>query len=208
MSYQIENLERRELLSAGHHHHHRRAHPGFTVGAAPSDSQTITVALELGTLKVHGTDGDDVISFTLDRHDPFNPQLVVDLNGNDTSFPLDSVRRIIARGAAGNDSITIDPQLTIAAQLMGDDGNDTLSGGSGNDILLGGSGDDVLMGNAGNDRLVGGAGNNTLTGGIGADQFAASDDASEITDLRPHTDHDTRPAIRDDGNLFSVAEPG
>lgn len=52
-----------------------------------------------------------------------------------------------------NDKVTIDSSVTIATQLLGRDGNDTLSGGSGNDTLIGGAGDDTLIGNAGTDTI-------------------------------------------------------
>lgn len=211
----VEQLEGRWLLSAGHHHHHHRvqARPSTPVGSpvlpVTSDaSGVITVGLELGTLKVHGTDGNDVLTFTLDHRDPYNPLVVVNRNGDQTSFRLDQVRRILVWGGNGNDDIEVDPQLAIPAQLMGNAGNDTLFGGSGNDILLGGDGNDVLDGNGGNDRLVGGAGVDTITGGLGRDTFAASDDASERTDVH-HVpgDRDVIDQVRDNGNPFWVAQP-
>lgn len=218
MSYAIENLESRRMLSAGHHHHghHHRAASGAPrvstpptwLGGDGASGSTIIVALELGTLKVHGTDGNDTITFSLDHRDPYNPLVVVSRNGDKTSFPLDRVRRILAWGGDGNDVMEIDPQLAIAAQLMGNGGNDSLNGGSGNDILLGGDGRDVLDGNAGNDRLVGGDGRDTITGGAGDDAFATSDSASERRDVTHVTiDDDMLISIRDNGNPFWVAQP-
>jgi Ca2+-binding RTX toxin-like protein len=71
-------------------------------------------------------------------------------------------------GNGGNDTLNASA-LTIAVNLDGGTGNDTITGGSGNDILLGGVGTDVVIGGAGLDRLDGGAGNDTLNGGIGDD---------------------------------------
>ncbi len=54
-------------------------------------------------------------------------------------------------------------------QLFGEDGNDILYGGSGNDSLYGGSGDDFLDGGLGDNLLVGSIGNDTLTSRNGND---------------------------------------
>ncbi len=168
--------------------------------AAPSND-VITVALELGTLKVHGTDAGNVIGFSLDRSDPSHPNVVVDLNGEISAYPLDAVRRILTIGGAGDDIIAMDAQLAVPAQLMGGGGNDMLIGGSGYDILLGGPGDDVLVGGAGNDKLVGGPGQDNISGGSGADSFATSDDDSEKIDFTPRgTAHDRNFSFLDDGN--------
>ena len=45
--------------------------------------------------------------------------------------------------------------------IIGTNGNDTLTGGAGNDYLFGGAGDDALDGRAGNDTLDGGTGFDT-----------------------------------------------
>jgi len=45
-------------------------------------------------------------------------------------------------------------------QILGGDGNDSISSGIGDDILLGGNGDDVLSPGVGNDIVVGGLGTN------------------------------------------------
>lgn len=56
--------------------------------------------------------------------------------------------------------------------LTGGDGNDTLDGGLGNDTLIGGLGHDRLIGAAGNDRMLGGDGNDELRGGDGDDTLS------------------------------------
>ena len=53
----------------------------------------------------------------------------------------------------------------------GPGGNDTLIGGAGNDTLQGGDGEDLLQGGADNDSLEGGDGNDTLQGGAGDDEL-------------------------------------
>ena len=73
----------------------------------------------------------------------------------------------------GNDLITLDESngALPAAQLHGEEGNDTITGGSGADSITGGTGNDVLFGRGGNDSLFGNADNDTLTGGSGDDQL-------------------------------------
>ena len=86
-------------------------------------------------------------------------------NGNNQTV---TANRPTVLGNGGNDTLNASA-LTIAVNLDGGTGNDTITGGSGNDILLGGAGTDVVIGGAGLDRLDGGAGNDTLNGGIGSD---------------------------------------
>lgn len=59
--------------------------------------------------------------------------------------------------------------------LRGGAGNDRLRGAGGNDQLEGGSGNDKIFGNSGKDILIGGEGNDLLVGGGGADQFVFAD---------------------------------
>lgn len=88
--------------------------------------------------------------------------------GGDTDT-LISIENLI--GGDGNDSLTGDDN---ANTLMGGDGNDTLAGGLGLDDLAGGEGDDIFTGSLAEiqgDQLNGGAGNDTLvltTGGTAA----------------------------------------
>ncbi len=87
---------------------------------------------------------------------------VIDLSGLDASIAVE------IHGGDGNDTIT---GGAGADKLFGDAGNDTLNGGDGNDTLNGGGGDDTLNGNANDDQLFGGEGNDTLTGGDGVDML-------------------------------------
>jgi Ca2+-binding RTX toxin-like protein len=100
--------------------------------------------------------------------------------------PSASVNRIVARGGAGNDTITVSSSITALTYLYGDDGRDRLTGGSGDnnlyggpgndtlwggnavlgqDVLHGDDGDDTLYGQEGNDALHGDGGNDWLVGG-------------------------------------------
>ena len=99
-----------------------------------------------------------------------------------------NVKRIVASGGSGNDTIVAEASVAApvvfsggagndklsyagsgVADLRGDAGDDTLIGGSNNDLLDGGTGNDSLTGNAGNDSLRGGADDDRLLGGLGLD---------------------------------------
>ncbi|CAH1208159.1 hypothetical protein PAECIP111893_02849 [Paenibacillus plantiphilus] len=84
-------------------------------------------------------------------------------------------------GTEGNDTLSGNSGDDILSGLAGDDalygndGHDQLSGGAGMDTLYGGNGNDLLDGGVGNDYLDGGAGNDTLVGGIGDDRLYGSE---------------------------------
>jgi hypothetical protein len=61
--------------------------------------------------------------------------------------------------------------VAIGSELLGRNGDDTLTGALGDDTLLGGRGDDVLVGGEGDDILKGGFGDDDLAGGAGADML-------------------------------------
>jgi Ca2+-binding RTX toxin-like protein len=71
-------------------------------------------------------------------------------------------------GTDGNDTLT---GLGMNDTLSGGLGNDKLRGGKGDDSLDGGQGNDILEGGEGNDILLGGEGNDNLSGGVGDDQL-------------------------------------
>jgi Ca2+-binding RTX toxin-like protein len=71
-------------------------------------------------------------------------------------------------GGEGNDTITGDGASNL---INGFNGEDFLRGGGADDRLLGGSGDDDLAGDSGNDRLEGSGGDDRLDGGVGADEM-------------------------------------
>ena len=79
---------------------------------------------------------------------------------------------IVVHGGDGNDVITLVDSTGSplpGAELLGGDGNDTLTGGSGNDVISGQDGNDTLFGHAGNDTLYGGDGNDFVDGDQGTD---------------------------------------
>ena len=71
---------------------------------------------------------------------------------------LGGIENII--GSQGNDTMTVNGGVNI---LDGQGGNDTLNAGGGTDTVSGGDGADTLIGGTGNDLLNGGTGNDTFT---------------------------------------------
>lgn len=69
----------------------------------------------------------------------------------------------------GNYSVSIIDLNTVAGNMKGSSGADTIFGTSGSQTLDGGRGNDFLAGGAGNDTLIGGAGADKLLGGRGSD---------------------------------------
>jgi len=63
---------------------------------------------------------------------------------------------------AGNDKVSVAPNITLPATIDGGEGNDSLSGGAGADTINGGAGDDRIVGGLGADVLSGDAGNDTI----------------------------------------------
>ena len=121
-------------------------------------------------LTFFGASADDNLTITRN--------LAGQLLGNNGAVPITggtptilNTTLIQAFAGAGNDTITVDAGLSLAANLSGGQGDDTLTGGSGNDTLNGDNGNDTLFGGAGNDNLFGGNGNDMLVGGAGTDHF-------------------------------------
>jgi Ca2+-binding RTX toxin-like protein len=130
----------------------------------------LSVTLVEGVLSVEGTDGDDVITFSVDNTVPETPALVVSVNGESTSNDLALVTSIQVDAGNGHDSVTLG-DVAIPATLLGGNGKDSLSGGAGDDVIEGGNGKDLLAGNGGNDALNGGNGKDNLSGGDGDDSL-------------------------------------
>jgi Ca2+-binding RTX toxin-like protein len=125
----------------------------------------------LGTMLVTGTQGPDVIRMRLE-----GAEIVTQINLATYRNPLSSVRRFInVQALDGNDRVEISGAITVAADVYGGRGNDTLTGGGGGDNLIGEDGDDLMYGGAGNDSLWGQAGRDDLYGQAGWDQVDYSD---------------------------------
>ncbi len=118
-------------------------------------------------------------------------QVVINAAGGDDSVSILALDSLFAgsvsvSGGDGNDDLD-GSAATVALQLSGNTGQDTIKGGSGNDSLSGGDdndqlvaggGDDAVDGNDGDDALSGEGGNDTLDGGDGTDRLVESADVN------------------------------
>jgi Ca2+-binding RTX toxin-like protein len=106
------------------------------------------------------------------------------LNGANVNLTYTSPPTLITFvGSNGNDAITFDPNLTIAAAIHEGNGNDTIqlgqanntvTLGNGNDNVLLGAGNNIVTAGNGNDNvIVVNAGNNSITLGNGNDNVLA-----------------------------------
>jgi Ca2+-binding RTX toxin-like protein len=103
-------------------------------------------------------------------------RLIVNFDGDSSSFVFSDVQRIYAYGMDGADNILINQRygaIATPTRLDGGNGNDTLTGGAGNDTLMGDDGNDRLLGGEGRDRLDGGLGTDRLYGQAGKDWFVS-----------------------------------
>ncbi|MBW3543204.1 MAG: pre-peptidase C-terminal domain-containing protein, partial [Planctomycetes bacterium] len=125
----------------------------------------------LRTLTITGTAGNDVLRF--------NPGatagLVLGAIAGAPTGAFEPSGRLLAFGLAGDDDIRVDVASTLATQLDGGIGADTLFGGTGHDRLVGGDDDDLLHGRHGDDTLLGGSGNDLLQGGNGEDSLIGTE---------------------------------
>ena len=140
---------------------------------------TATFAVARGVLTVTGNAHDNtiVVSRNLGGAILVNNHAVIGRGGRAT---VANTKLIRVSGLGGNDNLSLNESKGTLpmADILGGDGNDSITGGSGNDQLIGGSGDDTLQGGAGNDTLMGGDGNDLIDGGRGNDTalLGAGDD--------------------------------
>ena len=143
----------------------------------------MAATLRGGTLNLAGTADDDAMTVALN-----GSAISVTINGEVQSFDAAGLTRgIRANGRGGDDEISIDAGITVAARMTGGKGDDTLVGGGGNDLVNGGAGDDDLDGGGGTDRVI---------GGKGQDVFQSTEAAGEFADF----------ADDDDGVRVTLAE--
>lgn len=122
----------------------------------------------------------------------------------------------LLRGGEGDDVIDF-LGLTVALDVHGDGGNDTILmsslddcayGDQGNDVLHGRGGNDTLDGGAGNDLILGGFGDDVLTGGDGDDiLYGGNSDALIVLDKDFH-DPIQFPGLREGTNIVNLLPPG
>jgi hypothetical protein len=101
----------------------------------------------------------------------------------DQMVPANGTFIIVVNGGEGSDSITVLAKNTeiIAAELIGDGGDDLLTGADSGDSLGGGEGNDRLVGAKGGDDMSGAAGT-VWNNGDGSDfiEGKAGNDATEV----------------------------
>jgi len=87
--------------------------------------------------------------------------------------------------AGGNDTIVVDPRVTVPTRLDGGEGNDQIRGGSGPNDLNGGSGRNTLIGNPARDTFDNASGRNRLVfvRSLGAIQVGPSASGSALRSL-------------------------
>lgn len=138
--------------------------------------QVVSAALVNGDLVVSGTSLADTIT-VIPNSDPTRVSVLVNGQIQGTFALADITGRIVVRGFAGNDRITVSG-VSKGADLFGGVGNDTLKGAFGADRLNGEAGNDTLFGRAGNDALTGSSGADRLNGGAGTDTVEETADAN------------------------------
>ena len=126
--------------------------------------ETTGLGFSDGTIIVGGSGIDDVLTVS-----PSGTDIVVDLNGTNMSVPAADVTGVWARLFDGDNTVTIDSALAIAARVDVGDGDDTITTGLGDDSIDSHGGDDVITTNAGHDYVLSGAGNDVVDGGDGRD---------------------------------------
>jgi len=147
--------------------------------------ETITAVFADGILTITGDDLDNTITVSRDLAGRILVNAgAIPVTGGTATVGNTSLVRVIAQ--EGNDTVRFDEANGVlpTANLLGGDGNDTLSGGAGDDQIEGGPGDDSLFGKGGIDRLLGGRDNDFLSGGVGNDQLFGGDD-DDVIDWLP-----------------------
>lgn len=125
-------------------------------------------------------------------------QLYARINGREYAFSSFDGRSnaptfLHIKSAAGDDRITLDPNVTVRVKIEAGDGDDTVQAGGGHTSIYGGRGNDHIRlgsgtgyaeGNEGDDTIAGGTGHAVLYGNNGNDRlYAGSGPASKHSHL-------------------------
>jgi Ca2+-binding RTX toxin-like protein len=133
-------------------------------------------------LVINGTTGNDTIIINQNA-----TTVSYTVNGVKTEVASSTVNQIVVNCDLGDDLVlTARPTdganvVSLPTNILGDDGNDTISGGSNRDTIDGGPGNDSLIGNNGNDSLIGGLGSDILIGARGNDYLVGDTDSADTT---------------------------
>ncbi|MBB3117732.1 calcium-binding protein [Pseudoduganella violacea] len=147
------------------------------------NGDSITVLKHFNGNPVHHFEFADGKSFTTEEILAVTP---IRLGSGDDTADFTTSYSIQVLGGEGNDSISVvNGHNRLSGEggndlLRGGEGHDTLDGGSGNDTLIGGNGSDVLRGGEGHDSLDGGAGNDLLQGDAGNDTLVGDNGSDTL----------------------------
>ncbi len=142
----------------------------LAVIAAPAEASVSSATITNRVLTVTTTN-----TSTSVRISHLAPDLtwVQDFSGNHSwTFNNSAISRVVFVGGSGNDTFDA-TGLNFPVLAKGNAGNDSLTGGNKRDTLVGGAGNDSLSGGPEDDTLVSidGAYGDTLNGGSGQDAF-------------------------------------
>ncbi|MBX9581092.1 MAG: hypothetical protein K2X87_12355, partial [Gemmataceae bacterium] len=178
---------------------------GRVVGAADGPTFTFdrsTAGVSVVTLTVTDDDG----GFGTDT------AAVVSLTPGDDAVTLApgdvpaGVDRLVVFALAGNDAVNASA-LTVPVEVVGGDGNDTVTGGFGNDLLAGGMGNDSIAGGDGDDVIEEGPGSaDTIAGGAGNDTLSFKTSSAGVTFSLARAD--AQPVFADGGGTHYVTASG
>jgi len=133
------------------------------------DRTMLAADLVNGVLSVVGTKGSDSIQVQVATAGAHTGELEVNVNGAQSYFTVAQVNSIHIAGLKGNDTITVNDNVTIGVSINGGKGHDTIKGGGGQDTIHGDAGNDSIQGSAGHDTIYGDQGNDTVLAGAGND---------------------------------------
>jgi hypothetical protein len=157
-----------ELVAAGE----RAGEAGGRYASLLSENSGTSVLMLGNQMIINTGSGDDKVRVS----NAAGGALRVNVNGTPYTVPAGVLP--VIRSGAGDDTVTVDPNVRVNVVILGGDGNDTITGGAGSDTILAGAGNDKVQagagdnyvsGGSGNDYLAGGRGNDTLRGGRGED---------------------------------------
>jgi len=132
------------------------------ITANAAGTNPVSAVLNGTNLVVTGSPGGDNVRVNLSRTGNLNVMAGGQSIG---TFTAAAVATIEFNGFAGNDTFTVDPDVTAIVVADGGAGRDRLTGGGGSNVLTGGPGADILIGGSKRDILIGGTGPDTLIGG-------------------------------------------
>ncbi len=107
--------------------------------------------------------------------------LSFDVNGEQYDVKLAPGQQLTVRSGAGDDTISVDPSVTVNLIIEAGDGADTVKGGSGNDRIDGGGGNDTITTGSGFGYVFAGAGDDSITAGSGPNTLYGGDGVDTIT---------------------------